>query len=104
MLTTSGLVTAACDNSANSPQATAPTSSYGSYPPGYPPPIQGAAQPPQVYPANAPPGYGSPPQYAPAAPYPQAPPPSPYAPAPVATYAPAPPATYAPAPYAPAPT
>jgi hypothetical protein len=60
VFTTSVLVTVACGNSANSPQAAAPTSSYGAYPPGYPPPVQGATQAPQVYPSNAPAGYATP--------------------------------------------
>jgi hypothetical protein len=76
----------ACDNSANTPQPTAPTATYGAYPPGYPPPAQGPAQPPPGYPG----AYATAtPNPAPtAAPYPQ----TPYA-APTATYPTAPAAT-----------
>jgi hypothetical protein len=102
------LVAVACGNSDATPQPTAPTAGYGTFPPGYPPTAPGQPQPPPGYPpASSPPGYPTvAPQYpAPApAPYPQ-PSPAPatnYTAAPVATYAPPTPA--APSPPVPAAT
>jgi hypothetical protein len=89
-------VIVACENSASSPQPTAPTASYANPPPGYAQPPPGQAQPPPGYPA---PGYA--PGYATAAPaYPPAAAQYP-APAPAPAYPPAPAPTVAPAPVPP---
>jgi hypothetical protein len=91
----------ACENSASSPQPTAPSAGYAYPPPGYPQPAPGQPQAPPGYPAAGyAPGYATAaPTYAPpaAAPYPTAP-----APAPAAPYTPLPAPTAAP-PAAPSP-
>ena len=86
VLGTSLLVVAACATNPSATQPTAPTATYGAYPPGYPPPTD--PQNPGAYP----PGYPPPPGYATAPPQPY---PAPqYAPAPAPTYAPAPQPVY----------
>jgi hypothetical protein len=98
-------VIAACASNPSTTQPTAPTATYGAYPPGYGPPMAPSnpgGYPPAGYPPGTyPPGYATaPPQPDPAPTYAPAPAPT-YAPQPVYTAQPTP--TYAPPAPAPAP-